>query len=77
MGCSKAVVRGKFIAIQSYLKKQETHVHLWWIHVNVWQNQYDIVKLKGKNEEKKKKRNTSNRQPNCIAKATGKIRKKD
>ena len=25
MGCSKAVLRGKFIAIQSYLKKQEKH----------------------------------------------------
>ena len=24
MGCKKAVLRGKFIAIQSYLKKQET-----------------------------------------------------
>ena len=21
-----------------------TRVHLWWIHVNVWQNQYSIVK---------------------------------
>ena len=21
-----------------------THVHLWWIHVNVWQSQYSIVK---------------------------------
>ena len=21
-----------------------THVHPWWIHVNVWQNQYNIVK---------------------------------
>ena len=21
-----------------------TRVHLWWIHVNVWQNQYNIVK---------------------------------
>ena len=21
-----------------------THVHSWWIHVNVWQNQYNIVK---------------------------------
>ena len=20
------------------------HVHPWWIHVNVWQNQYSIVK---------------------------------
>ena len=22
----------------------EMHVHPWWIHVNVWQNQYSIVK---------------------------------
>ena len=21
-----------------------THVHPWWIHVNVWQDQYNIVK---------------------------------
>ena len=21
-----------------------THVHLWWLHINVWQNQYSIVK---------------------------------
>ena len=21
-----------------------THVHLWWIHVNVWQNQYSTIK---------------------------------
>ena len=21
-----------------------THVHLWWIHADVWQNQYNIVK---------------------------------
>ena len=21
-----------------------TRVHLWWIHVDVWQNQYNIVK---------------------------------
>ena len=25
-----------------------THVHPWWIHVVVWQNQYSIVKLKKK-----------------------------
>ena len=25
-----------------------THVYLWWIHVNTWQNQYNIVKLKKK-----------------------------
>ena len=23
-----------------------TYVHPWWIHVNVWQNQYNVVKLK-------------------------------
>ena len=21
-----------------------THIHPWWIHVNVWQNQYNIIK---------------------------------
>jgi len=21
-----------------------THVHLWWIHVDAWENQYNIVK---------------------------------
>ena len=26
----------------------ETCVHPWWIHVDVWQNQYNIVKLKKK-----------------------------
>ena len=25
-----------------------TRVHPWWIHVDVWQNQYNIVKLKKK-----------------------------
>ena len=30
-----------------------THVHQWWIHVDVWQNQYSIVK---KNKVKKKKK---------------------
>ena len=29
-----------------------TRVHPWWIHVDVWQNQYSIVK---KNKVKKKK----------------------
>ena len=37
-----------------------THVYLWWIHVDVLQNQYNIVKLKKKNKankpSKKKKR---------------------
>ena len=32
-----------------------THVHPWRIHVDVWQNQYNIVKLKKNNILKKKK----------------------
>ena len=32
-----------------------THVYLWWIHVDIWQNQYNIVKLKNKIKLKKKK----------------------
>ena len=25
-----------------------THVNLWWIHFDIWQNQYNTVKLKNK-----------------------------
>ena len=28
-----------------------TRVYLWWIHVDIWQNQYNIVKLKIKKKE--------------------------
>jgi len=31
-----------------------TLVYLWQIHVDVWQNQYNIVKLKKKRQKKKK-----------------------
>ena len=31
-----------------------TLVYLWWIHADIWQNQYNIVKLKLKNKIKKK-----------------------
>ena len=30
------------------------HVCLWWIHFDIWQNQYNIVKLKNKIKLKKK-----------------------
>ena len=30
-----------------------THVYLWWIHFDVWQNQYNIVKFKNKIIKKK------------------------
>ena len=33
-----------------------THVYLWWIHFDIWQNQYNIVNLKNKIKLKKKKR---------------------
>ena len=38
-----------------------TRVYLWWVHVDVWQNQYYIVKLKKKKrkkEEAKKEKET-------------------
>ena len=31
-----------------------THVYLWWIHFDIWQNQYNIVKFKNKKKFKKK-----------------------
>ena len=35
-----------------------TRVYLWRIHVDIWQNQYNIVKLKNKTKLKKKKKNS-------------------
>ena len=32
-----------------------THVYLWWIHFDIWQNQYNIVKLKNKIKKNLKK----------------------
>ena len=31
-----------------------TCAYLWWIHVDIWQNQYYIVKLKNTKKKKKK-----------------------
>ena len=33
-----------------------THVYLWRIHFDIWQNQYNIVKFKNKIKLKKKKK---------------------
>ena len=33
-----------------------TCIYLWWIHVDIWQNQYNTVKLKNKIKFKKKKK---------------------
>ena len=35
---------------------QGTRVYLWQIHVDIWQNQYNIVKLKNKIKLKEKKK---------------------
>ena len=32
-----------------------THVYLWWIHFDIWKNQYNIVKFKNKIKFKKKR----------------------
>ena len=37
-----------------------TRVYLWQIHVDTWQNQYNIVKLKNKIKKRKKKRERKN-----------------
>ena len=37
-----------------------TRVYLWWIHVDIWQNQYNIVKLNNKIKLKKKPRRLNN-----------------
>ena len=41
-------------------KEWGTRLYLWRIHVDIWQNQYSIVKLKNKIKlkERKKERNT-------------------
>jgi len=33
-----------------------THVYLWWIHFDIWQNQHNIVKLNNKINLKKRKK---------------------
>ena len=43
-----------------------TCVHPWWIHVNVWQNQYNIVKYKNKNKNWKISQSTGGKKRiNC------------
>ena len=48
---AKAVLRGKFIAIQSYLKKQEKHrIDNLTLHLNIWKkkNQKNPKLVEGK-----------------------------
>ena len=37
-------------------KEERTHVYLWWIHFDIWQNYYNFVKFKNKIKLKKKKK---------------------
>ena len=43
-----------------------TRVYLWWIHFDIWQNQYNIVKFKNKMKFKKIKENCLLLRGNCI-----------
>ena len=54
-----------------------THVYLWWIHFDIWQNQYNIVKFKNKiklkknkTKERKKTKNKKNKRQCQCFKAT-------
>ena len=48
------------------------HVYLWWIHVDIWQNQYNIVKL---NKIKLKKIKIEKQNQYNIEKLKNKIKK--
>ena len=43
-----------------------TQVYLWWIHFDVLQNQYNIVKFKNKIKFKKRKERNSDRKRNVL-----------
>ena len=43
-----------------------THVYLWWIHFDIWQNQYNIVKFKNKIKLKKKNRDADENEVACL-----------
>ena len=54
LGCPRGMVRGG--------RREEgsgwgTRVYLWQIHVDIWQNQYNIVKLKNIKKKKHKCKN--------------------
>ena len=46
-----------------------THVHLWRIHFDIWQNQYNVAKLKNKIKLKKIKMSNLNKNFNCPLKS--------
>ena len=44
--------RGMVWGGRRVLDGEHEYVYLWWIHVDIWQNQYNIVKLKNKIKKK-------------------------
>ena len=50
-----------------------THVYLRWIHSNIWQNQYNIVKLKNEIKFKKKELMTEKKKKKTKFMASGPI----
>ena len=52
LGPPRGIVRG---GRREEVSGWGTRVYLWRIHVDIWQNQYNIVKLKNKIKEKEKK----------------------
>ena len=47
----------KELCLEHIMNSQNSAVYLWRIHVDIWQNQYNIVKLNNKIKFKNKKRN--------------------
>ena len=45
--------RGMVWGGRRVLDGEHEYVYLWWIHVDIWQNQYNIVKLKNKIKKEK------------------------
>ena len=43
-----------------------THVNLWRIHFDIWQNQYNYVKFKNKIKLEKKKKQAQNTRTHCL-----------
>ena len=48
--------RGMVWGGRRVLDGEHEYVYLWWIHVDIWQNQYNIVKLKNKIKKKRKEK---------------------
>ena len=55
------ILKGKMADKRQSVRREEgsgwgTHVYLWQIHFDIWQNRYSIVKFKNKIKFKKRKK---------------------